>query len=545
MRFPSSTLSTLGLALLGIILPPRAGAQCTNSSPRRAGASGSGQWPVWGRDASNNRFQSSAGAGLSEADVPKLRLKWAFNLGDVVDARGQPTVVGGRVYVATPAGKAYALDAKTGCSFWSFTAEGPLHGAIGIGASGGSSSRQIAVFGDQKANAYAVDAITGALLWRVHVDNHVTARITGSPLLAAGLVHVPVSSYEEVMALAPKYECCTFRGSVVALEASTGRRIWQTYTVSDTARPTMMSKTGVQQHGPSGAAIWSAPTLDARNGVVYVSTGNNYSDPATLTSDAVIAISAKTGALLWSKQLTANDAENVGCDVPGKPMCPDADGPDADFGQPPILASLPGGRRALVIGQKSGLAYALDPDRQGAVIWQARVAKGGKLGGSQWGSAADGRNVYVAASDLAVVPVPDSSPLGFHLAPNPTVGGGLTALDLASGAVRWKAAPVLVCGQRPRCSPAQSAAVSVMPGVVFSGSVDGHLRAYSASSGAIIWDFDAIREFETVNGKPARGGSFDVGGVAIASGMVYVSSGYALWGGTPGNVLLAFSVGGK
>jgi polyvinyl alcohol dehydrogenase (cytochrome) len=298
----------------------------------------------------------------------------------------------------------------------------------------------------------------------------------------------------------------------------------------------------VQRHGPSGAAVWSAPTIDTRRGVLYVATGNNYSDPSTTTSDAVLALDAASGRMLWSKQLTVNDAQNIACDIPGKPMCPDADGPDADFAQPPILVTLPSGKPALVVAQKSGIAYALDPDKRGEVLWQARIAKGGKLGGSQWGSAADQRHVYIAASDLQLRAVPDSSPQGFHLEPNATAGGGLTALDLGSGRARWTAAPVLACGERKRCSPAQSAAVTVTDGVVFSPSVDGHLRAYSTTTGKVIWDFDAVREFATVDGTRGRGGSFDVGGVAVANGMVFVSSGYALWGGTPGNVLLAFSV---
>jgi polyvinyl alcohol dehydrogenase (cytochrome) len=394
----------------------------------------------------------------------------------------------------------------------------------------------------QKTNVYAVDALTGALVWKAHVDNHLAARITGSPQLAAGVAYVPVSSFEEVIAPAPKYECCSFRGSVVALDAATGQVIWKTYTIADTARATTMSKTGVQQRGPSGAAIWSTPTLDTRRGVLYVSTGNNYSEPTTTTSDAVLALDAATGALLWTKQLVANDAENGGCGIPGKPMCPEADGPDADFGQPPILVTLRTGKRALVIGQKSGMVHALDPDRRGAILWQTRVARGGKLGGSQWGSAADGRNVYVASSDLQLKTVSDSSPQRFHFAPDPTAGGGLTAVDLATGKVAWKANATLVCGSNPRCSPAQSATVTAIPGIVFSGAIDGHLRAYTTASGTVVWDLDANREFATVNGPAAHGGSFDAGGVAVADGMVFVSSGYGLWGGMPGNVLLAFAV---
>ncbi len=535
-------LAARSFTIMVIALGSSSGAQC----PPPAGLSSevaAAPWKSWGRDATNARYQPAALAGLSASNVSRLKLKWALNLGPITDARGQPTLAGGTVFVATPAGELFALDARSGCIQWRYKAEGPLHGAVAVARGDGTPA--VAVFADQKANAYAVDASSGELMWRAHLDDHLTARVTGSPQVANGVAYIPVSSYEEVMALAPKYECCTFRGSVVALDLKSGRRLWKTFTIADSALPTTLAKNGVQQRGPSGAAIWSAPTIDARRGVLYVSTGNNYSDPATNTSDAVLAMDLKTGAMRWSKQLTANDAENVGCDVPGKPMCPAADGPDADFGQPPILTKLPTGRPALLIAQKSGMAYALDPNAHGDILWQTRIAKGGRLGGSQWGSATDGRQMYVAASDLKLRFVPDSGPQGYHLEPDAKVGGGLTALDLVTGKVRWASAPILTCANRKGCSPAQSAAVTVIDGVVFSGSIDGHLRAYSTATGAVLWDYDAVREFTTVNGPPGRGGSFDASGVAVSSGMVFVSSGYGLWGGTPGNVLLAFSLDGR
>jgi polyvinyl alcohol dehydrogenase (cytochrome) len=292
--------------------------------------------------------------------------------------------------------------------------------------------------------------------------------------------------------------------------------------------------------------VWSAPTFDEKRDVLYVATGDNYSDPPTATSDAVLALDRKSGKLLWSKQLTSRDVYNTGCDTPRQTNCPDTPGPDADFGQPPILVSLGNGRRALVIGQKSGMAHGLDPDKQGEVLWQTRVGKGGKLGGSQWGSAADGENMYIAVSDLEFSGMtPDSSsPQGFRVDLAPDKGGGLFALRLATGAQAWSTKPVL-CGDRKRCSPAQSAAVTALPGVVFSGSVDGHLRAYSSTDGKVVWDVDTVREYQTVNGLKANGGSLDGPGPVIAGGMLYVNSGYGQWGGMPGNVLLAFSVNGK
>ncbi len=255
---------------------------------------------------------------------------------------------------------------------------------------------------------------------------------------------------------------------------------------------------------------------------------------------------AKTGKLLWSRQMTPNDAFNNGCGIPGKPNCPDVTGPDYDFGQPPILVSLGKGQRALVIAQKAGVAHALDPDHEGAILWQTRVGAGGALGGSQWGSAADGDNMYVAVSDMAIkgIVMDNSRAEGYRLNPDSTHGGGLFVLQLATGEKVWSAKPSS-CGERTPCSPAQSAAVSVIPGVVFSGSIDGHLRGFSSKSGEVVWDVDTVRDYATLNGLTAHGGSLDGPGPVIAGGMLYVNSGYGQFGSLPGNVLLAFSIDGK
>jgi polyvinyl alcohol dehydrogenase (cytochrome) len=496
-------------------------------------------WNGWGVDAANTRYQEAG--GLTAGDVGKLKLKWAFGLGDSIVARAQPTIAGGRVYVGSEAGAVYSLDAGKGCIYWTFAADGAVTSAIVLGPAGSSAKQTAACFGDQKGNEYAVDSATGKLRWRVHADDHFAARITAAAQLHAGVLYVPAASFEEPLALSPTYECCTFRGSLAALDAATGKLLWKTYMIAQAAQATKKSKTGAQMYGPSGASVWSAPTFDEKHDVLYVATGNNYSDPPTVTSDAVIALDAKTGKILWSRQLTPNDANNSGCSTPFKTNCPDADGPDFDFGQPPILVSLDNGNRALVIGQKSGMAYGLDPDRQGEVLWQRRVGQGGVLGGIQWGSAADHEKMYVAVSDLQITGiVPDStSAQGYRLVVNSKKGGGLFALRLATGEKVWEAKPA-PCGERERCSPAQSAAVTAIPGVVFSGSVDGHLRAYSSSTGEVIWDVDTAREYETVNGMKARGGSLDGPGPTIAGGMLYVNSGYGQWGGMPGNVLLAY-----
>jgi polyvinyl alcohol dehydrogenase (cytochrome) len=387
-----------------------------------------------------------------------------------------------------------------------------------------------AYFGDQKAQAYAVDAATGTLLWKVKVEEHPAAMITGAPALYEGRVYVPDSSYEEVTGGSPKYECCTFRGAVSALDASTGKLIWKSYTIAEEPHPVRKNKQGIQLYGPSGAGVWSSPTIDPKRHAVYVTTGDAYSDPPARTSDAFLAFDMDTGKLLWSRQLTAGDAYNLGC--PTGDNCPESKGPDFDFGCSPNLVDLPNGKRALIAGQKSGMVHALDPDQQGELLWQTRVGKGGPLGGVQWGNASDSQNVYAAVSDHFAIP------------DRPREGGGIAALKLTTGERVWWTPPP-GCGDKQYCSAAQSAAVTVIPGVVFSGSLDGHLRAYSTADGRIIWDVDTAIEYQSVNDVKAKGGSLDGPGPVVVGGILYANSGYGMFGEMPGNVLLAFSVDGK
>ena len=489
-------------------------------------------WNGWGVTPANTRFQDSVAAGLSASEVPRLKLKWAFGFPGEVSASAQPVVVGGRVFVGTYGRVLYALDASSGCILWTLETSAGVRSAVTVGATGNG---LVAYFGDLNANVYAVDAERGKLLWKVQVDGHPAARVTGSPKLHEGRLYVPVSSVEEVSGGAPTYACCTFRGSLVALDASSGNLLWKSPTIPEVARPTRKNAVGTQLWGPSGAAVWASPTLDLKRKVIYVTTGDSYSDPAAATSDSIMAFEMKSGKRLWSRQMTANDAYNLACNPGTDPAnCPQAKGPDLDFGSSPILVELGRGRRALVAGQKSGVVHAVDPDRKGAILWQERIGKGSTLGGIQWGSAADGEKVYAALSDISFTAE----------GPDPLAGGGMFALDLAKGTRVWSTPPP-GCSDRRPCSPAQMAAVSGMPGVVFSGSRDGHLRGYSTDDGRIVWDFDTVREYATVNGVAAKGGAIDGGGVAIADGLLFSHSGYGLFGGIPGNVLLAFSVDGK
>src|SRR5882672_9142909 len=489
------------------------------------------RWNGWGADIGNSRFQPAAMAGLTQDQVPLLHLKWAFGFLGRSAAVAQPTIVGGLVFVGGGDREVYALDAKTGCTRWTFKTQAIVRTAFSFAPISGTD--QFAVFfGDLLPNAYAVNAITGALIWKTRAEDHLAARITGAPTLYSGVLYVPVSSMEEATGTASAYQCCTFRGSVVALDSATGKQIWRGFTVPEAPRPTKRNAMGTQLHGPSGAAVWSAPTIDVQRQALYVATGDNYSDPASDTSDAIIAFELATGRMLWHWQATANDSYVVSCYSADRTNCPESNGPDHDFGQSPILVGLRSGQRVLVVGQKSGVVHALDPDQQGKILWQTRVGKGGALGGIMWGSAADQDHVYVANSDVRLSP---------DKTLDPNAGGGLFALERATGKISMQVPPVS-CGSRSRCSPALSAAITAIPGVIFSGGVSGYLRAYATGDARLLWEVDTARDYPIVNGTSARGGAMDGPGPTIVDGMLYVNSGYAQWGGLPGNVLLAFEV---
>ena len=521
---------------LSMTPPPQA--MCRTAAGDFADPLSGPRWNGWGVNTANTRYQDSAQAGLTSADVSRLKLKWAFGFPGELSADAHPTTAGGRIFVGTQSGTVYALSAATGCVHWFFQAEAAVRAAVSIGRIVTSSGPRVAAFiGDRSGQVYALDAASGGLLWKTQVDDFPFARVTGSPTFHEGRLYVGVASGEETAGAVSSYECCRFRGSLVALDAATGARAWKTYTIEE-ARPTTKNAAGTQLWGPSGAPIWSSPAIDVQRNAVYVTTGNNYSGPASSMSDAFVAFDLTTGKVLWSRQMTASDDWNTSCRLPDKINCTNVEAPDFDFSSPPILVNLPNGRRALVAGQKSGVVHALDPDRDGQILWQQRVGKGGVNGGVQWGSAADASNVYVALSDLGRIPVPNSQ----ATLPDPEAGGGLFALRLDNGQQVWRAAPTRC--RRPRCSPAQSAPVSALPGVVFSGSIDGHLRAYSTENGRVMWDFDTVGPQKTVNGVAGQGGSLNVAGPAISGGMVIVNSGY-VQNGMPGNVLLAFSVDGK
>lgn len=500
--------------------------QCT-AKPAFTPAAGP-RWSGWGNDLMNSRMQTAEGAGIRAAQVPNLQLKWAFGFPNGSSAYGQPAVAGGRLFVGSDNGFVYSLDAATGCVYWSFEAKGGVRTAISIGTiKTAAGTRHAAYFGDIKANVFAIDAESGAQIWTARADAHPFARITGAPSLANGRLYVPVSSLEEGSGSNDNYECCTFRGNVVAYDATTGKQVWQSYVI-DAPKPTKKNKIGTQLYAPSGNAIWSSPTIDLKRRVLYVATGNEYSGEGGPNSDAVIAMDLDSGRIQWASQVTPKDVYVVGC-TPQRENCPEGeDGPDFDFGNSAILRDLPGGKSIIVIGQKSGVVWGLDPDAKGKIVWQRRVGKGSALGGLEWGSAADAAVGYFPVSDLM---------LGQEAA------GGLHALSLDTGEPLWEARPPRGDCKDPRnCVQAQSAAITLIPGAVFSGTTTGIMRAYDTSDGRVMWTYDANMPYTTVNGITAKGGSFNGPGPVVAGGMVFMNAGYNYLGiGIGGNVLLAFA----
>jgi polyvinyl alcohol dehydrogenase (cytochrome) len=484
-----------------------------SSNPALADPAKGAAWNGWGVDAGNTRFQPSP--GITAEQVPRLKLKWAFGYPKGVNASGQPTIASGRVFVGTDIGYVYSLDAASGCVYWSYETKVMVRNAISIGpVKGNGGARYAAYFGDAHANVYALDAQTGNLLWKAKADNHYSSRITAAPTVHDGAVYVPVSSSEEYAAVATHYECCTFRGSVVALNANTGKQIWKAWVIPE-PKPTRKNSQGTQLYAPAGGAVWNSPTVDAKQGVVYFGTGDSETSPVEKTIDAVMAVDIKTGKTRWVYQAVENDSFLVGCGPASKSEnCPQAQGPDSDIGNSPILRALPNGKRVLVTGTKEGGFWANDPDNNGVLLW--RVPKGtNPRNGIFFGGSADEENVYYGYA-----------------------GGGAAAFKLATGEPVW-----FNRISAPGTRISHYAATSAIPGAVFVSGSDGVLTALSTKDGAKLWEFESAKEFETVNKVPAKGGSLRAPGPTIAGGMLFMGSGYAVSpGDKAGNVLLAFSV---
>lgn len=494
-------------------------ASCPGNSPL-GDINAKPMWNGWGNGVSNARFQSAKEAGLTAAQVPNLKLKWAFGFPGAEEVYGQPTIAGGRVFLGVDTGAVYSLDAESGCVYWSYQADGGVRTAISIGPVKGKGATKYGVyFGDIRANVYMLDASTGKEIWKVKADDHPVAKITGAPMLYEDRLYVPVSSQEErTGGWSTVYPCCTFRGSVVALDAANGKTVWKTYPVTDPPKPTQKLANGVQQYGPNGGAVWNTPTIDAKSHALYIGTGDAYTKPVSANTDAIMALDLKSGKVMWSVQDTPQDAWISGCGGEIKSencLPPDEIGPDYDFGASPILKNLPNGHRMLVAGQKSGMVWGHDPDRDGTVAWKAQLVKKLALGMITFGGAADDQYAYFGLRT-----------------------GGVAAVKIDTGEQKWFTPVTPPPGPGPK---GENAALTAIPGVVFSGGWDGMLRAFASDDGHLLWEYNMVRDYETVNHVPAKGGSMAAAGPTVAGGMLFVGSGYVFGAGTSGNALLVFS----
>ena len=483
----------------------------------------------------NLRRQSAQESGLQTADFAKLELAWSVAFPQTPTMRSQPVVAGDTVFVAsTDAGRVFALDSNSGCLKWQFEAGFPLRSSLSYGEL--EKGKPVIVTGDAVGAVLAIDAKSGRQLWRTDIRMHESNRITGTPVIHKDRVFAPLSAVEINYTRLDTYECCKAQGAVIALDLNSGRKLWTGRTMP-AATKQKMNRAGAQLWGPSGAPIWSTPAIDAKRNVLYVGTGENNSLPVTETSDAIVAFDLDTGERKWVFQATKRDMWNyacrngANCDVGTEAVVL-----DHDFGGSVMIAKRKDGRDLLVVGQKSGTVWALDPDKNGELVWSTKISAGGANGGIHWGTATDGTRVFVPMND----------PRG-PSAEYPLGGAGLHALELDSGKILWTRKAEGDCsGDRkaryPNCETrlGYSPAPLVVDGAVVQGSVDGILRVFDATSGATLWSYDTMRKFATVNGVEGNGGSIDSAPYVAANGTLFVVSGYSRFGESPGNVLLAF-----
>lgn len=485
----------------------------------------------WGLTLANTRSIPAAVSALTPASLGGLKLKWAMSFPNTLRMRSQPAIAGGALFVGTESGAVYSLNLGTGCIRWTFNAVAEVRTAVVVSPwkAGDSRPQPLVYFGDLVGNVYALDAGTGRVIWKAHPENHPGATVTATPVLYRHRLYVALSSLEEAID-DPHYACCTFRGLLTAYEARTGRVIWRRYTVPPPV-PQGTNRAGAQRMAPSGASIWGAPTIDPKRGLIYVATGDNYSDPPTKTSDAVVALDLASGRIRWIHQVTAGDAWNGGCVATDRTLCPTPSGPDSDFGAATILATSKEGRELILAGQKSGWVYALDPDN-GNLVWKRRVGRGGIEGGVEFGMAVLGHHL--------LVPINDNTVFGVHAAGR--ARPGLYALDIGSGSLLWQNPNTGDrCHGKPFCSGGFHAPPTTTPGLVLAGSVDGWLRIYDGDTGKVLWRYDTTQTVRTVGGGTTHGGSMGGGpGPLVYHHLLIAVSGYAFGPKMPGDELLVF-----
>ena len=478
----------------------------------------------WGIDHAGQRFQRRS--AINGGNASALKLKWAYGFSNDTP-RVFPLVSRDTIFIGDAGLGLVALDRETGCTRWLNTDIQDTGTAISHGKVG---ERVVLVGSGRQSGVFVVDAVTGATLWHRRVDDdNPIAMFSGSPLVYEDQVFVPISSMEIGLSANPFYGCCTTSGGMAALDLATGKTNWYLRTIPDQPEVTGRHWVFVQEHGPSGAPVWGAPTLDVKRRQLLYGTGQNYSHPATATSDSIFAVDIDTGKSRWIAQFTEGDAFNMACGTGGV-NCPDPMGPDVDFGAPPILVALPDGTDVVLAGQKSGDVWAIDPDT-GQTRWHTRIGRGGALGGIHWGMAMDpdAGLLFVPISDIAALPGPDEAE------------PGMFALDISSGERQWSAPRVQRCEGR-QCWSGLSSGITAAPGILVAGGLDGMLEIYGTDTGQVLWSFDTQTEYDTINGVPAKGGAIDAHGPMVADNLLIAVSGYGSFGQKPGNALLVFEV---
>ena len=487
----------------------------------------------WGYNTS--RFIPKKSGGIDSKNIKNLTLKWAFGFPYSQRARSQPLFAMGSIFVGSQSGDIYALDVKTGCVKWNFTASGEVRtGIIMDQWENGKkpNKRPYIYFGDILANEYALDAQTGELIWKIKSDDHPNATRTATSAKFEDILFIPISGLEVIPAFDDKYECCTFRGGLLAVDSRTGKTLWRQYSIPVPAKYSGNTSVGTRMFGPSGAPIWTSPNVDKKRRYVYIGTGENYSTPADDSSDAIIAYNIDTGEEVWRRQTLAGDAWNLACMGKGKPNCPKEFGPDMDYSASSITIDL-GDRDILIAGQKSGYVYGIDPDT-GKILWSNPVSGGGTQGGIHFGMAAEGKTVYAPINDMQNT---HDGKVWLNRKP------GMHSLDAETGNIIWSNISDKECKDIDyNCDPGISAAVTAVPGAVIAGHLDGNIKVYDKENGNILWSYNTLRDFESISGSPAYGGSFSGSGPSIRNGYMAINSGYGIYNHMPGNVLLLFSL---
>ena len=496
----------------------------------------------WGINKKNHRFISEVDAGITKLSLQHLKVKWVFALPDTKTPHTQPFITPDTVFIGDEPGVVYALDRETGCEKWRFDANATVRTALRfIEYEDNGQQYNLLTFGTVDGEVFGIHPSTGQLAWRILADEHPSAIVSGSSVDHNGVIFQPVSSLEAMSAANPFYTCCNFRSSVIALDPTNGEILWRSYIIQEEPQLVKENLIWPDHYGPSGAPVWSQPTLDVKRNRLYVGTGENYSSPVTETSDAIVAIDLTSGKILWHQQFLATDAWNVACEMFLDSNCPIERGSDLDFGAPPILVTIDG-RDIILAGQKNGSVYALDPEQSGKLIWQQKPGTGGKLGGIHFSMGVDEAKgvVYVPISDKPL-DILGKNPEG---KPNPS----LHAYDIVSGINLWSTPAPDICTQDSGelldgCHPGLSAALTITENLVFAPSLDGHIRVFDASNGKHIWNFDTRGEFAAVNAATASGGAIDLGGVYLDNGQLFVNAGYGTFDQLGGNAFIVLEVG--